>query len=634
MFNRFCFGTFLLACLTLPFTGCSNASSGLDSVAVTPTTASLTVGGGTLQLTATGTFGNGSHPTKQDITSQVTWTSAIEGVAIVGPCSPNRVGSYCPAGGLADGVVMATGAGTTTITASAQAYNGPTSSSATITVTAGSGGSAGGDVTSLSIIPKAQSVAAPGDTSQFIALGTTSSGATENLTSQAIWISSSTQIATVCTAGSASPCTALTDGLATAVNQGTTTITAIYTNPDLTAAEGSATLTVTNGVKQAITALTIIPGSLSLSATGQPGQFVALGTSGTTGLIEDVTDSPQLTWTSSIPSYATICTQALGTTPAFCPATPGQAEGVSPGTTNITAEYTNQPATPTTPAVVVTAQASVTVTTIAAAEPLLSITILPGELTTNNLLGTGQFLAYGTFSTAPTLMDVTNGFYHAGFPTASCTAALAAAGSAPCTLTPVNWISAMPSIFPVNSSGAPGATAGLVTADGSGNAVIYVTAQNPDGTLVYSPTVTFNCPLTLPTYNSATPPVMTDAGSCNEFTIASELLVTLTVYNAGLNTTGWLVTASSATGTPNVIHCGPGSTSGGSVCMATYPVGTTVTLTAPAETGVHFGGWSWNCESQGTVTAAGPNSCTVYLGADDPVTGEPSSNVSVGAIFN
>jgi hypothetical protein len=127
---------------------------------------------------------------------------------------------------------------------------------------------------------------------------------------------------------------------------------------------------------------------------------------------------------------------------------------------------------------------------------------------------------------------------------------------------------------------------------------------------------------------------MTDAGSCNEFTIASELLVTLTVYNAGLNTTGWLVTASSATGTPNVIHCGPGSTSGGSVCMATYPVGTTVTLTAPAETGVHFGGWSWNCESQGTVTAAGPNSCTVYLGADDPVTGEPSSNVSVGAIFN
>jgi hypothetical protein len=127
---------------------------------------------------------------------------------------------------------------------------------------------------------------------------------------------------------------------------------------------------------------------------------------------------------------------------------------------------------------------------------------------------------------------------------------------------------------------------------------------------------------------------MTDAGSCNQYTIAPGLLVTLTVYNEGLNTTGWLITAPSATGTQDVIHCGPGSTSGGSVCSATYPVGTTVTLTAPAETGVSFGGWSWNCEEQGTISAAGPNSCTVYLGATDPVTTLPSSNVSVGAIFN
>jgi hypothetical protein len=201
-------------------------------------------------------------------------------------------------------------------------------------------------------------------------------------------------------------------------------------------------------------------------------------------------------------------------------------------------------------------------------------------------------------------------------------------------LVPVNWISATPSVFPVNSSGAAGATAGLVTAEGSGNAVIYATATNPDGTLVYSPTVAFNCPLVLPTYNTATPPVMTDAGSCNQYTIAPGLLVTLTVYNEGLNTTGWLITAPSATGTQDVIHCGPGSTSGGSVCSATYPVGTTVTLTAPAETGVSFGGWSWNCEEQGTISAAGPNSCTVYLGATDPVTTLPSSNVSVGAIFN
>ena len=110
-------------------------------------------------------------------------------------------------------------------------------------------------------------------------------------------------------------------------------------------------------------------------------------------------------------------------------------------------------------------------------------------------------------------------------------------------------------------------------------------------------------------------------------TQAPSLLSTLTVYNEGLNTTNWEVTASSATGTPNVLHCGPGwalnGGTGGSVCVATYPVGTTVTLTAPA-TGAAFGGWSYNCLAQGTITAAGPNTCTVILSQDD----------TVGAIFN
>jgi hypothetical protein len=597
MFNRFSFGALLLACLAVPFTSCNNSSSGLDSIAVTPATASMAVGGGTLQLTATGTFGNGAHPTKQDITSLVTWASSITGVAAVS----------------STGVVTAVSAGQTTITASAQGFNGPVSSSATITVTGAGTGPTGGAV-SLAIIPTSQSVAGPGDTSQFIAIGTASSGATEDLTGLVTWTSSSAQIATI---GSFA-ITGTVPGLATAVSKGTVTMTAEYTNTITGAVStGTATFTVINGATQALTALSVVPSSLSLSATGQPGYLIALGTSGS-GTQEDVTNAPQLTWTSSVPAYATV-TSGL-------PSGNGVVKGVSPGTTTITAEWTNTPATGSTPAQVVTAQASVTVTTVAAAEPLLSITILPSTLTTNNLLGTGQFLAYGTFSATPTLMDITNGFQHVGFP-ASCTVL-------PCPTVPVNWISAMQDVFPVNSSGAPGSTAGLVTADGSGNAVIYVTAQNPDGTLVYSPSVTFNCPLVLPTYNNATPPAITDAGSCNWDTIADGLLVTLTVYNAGLNTTGWLITAPSATLTPDVIHCGPGSTSGGSVCMATYPVGTTVTLTAPAEAGVNFGGWSWNCENQGAVTAAGPNSCTVYLGATDPVTDLPSSNVSVGAIFN
>jgi hypothetical protein len=248
---------------------------------------------------------------------------------------------------------------------------------------------------------------------------------------------------------------------------------------------------------------------------------------------------------------------------------------------------------------------------------LVSIEVLPDSETTANLYGTGQYLAYGTFSTAPTLMDITNGFVHDGF-----TGTTANPNQ-------VTWISVLPNTFPVNSSGASGGAAGLVTADGSGTADIYVTAANPDGTLVVSPSVTFSCPLVLPTYNSSN--VITDPGSCNEYTVASGLLVTLTVYNAGLNTTNWLVTADSATGTKNVIHCGPASNSSGfgaPVCEATYPVGTTVTLTAPAKTGVAFGGWSSNCTGTGTVTAAGPNSCKITLGTGS------ASNDSVGAIFN
>lgn len=143
---------------------------------------------------------------------------------------------------------------------------------------------------------------------------------------------------------------------------------------------------------------------------------------------------------------------------------------------------------------------------------------------------------------------------------------------------------------------------------------------------IQTATAQFNCPLVEPTYNSSGQ--MTDPGTCNTASPAP-LLVTLPIYNEGPNTMGWLITAPSATGTPNVIHCGPGSTAaglGGSVCVATYPVGTpSVILTAPAESGVNFGGWSDTCSPVDPVTAAGPNSCKVILSG---------TNNTVGAIFN
>ena len=626
-------GTIVIGTGTLMVTA-SASSQQITSLAIIPGSQTVTMPlttptAPTTSFVAIGTIGSTGLQVNE--TNSASWSSSNTAVATIGA---------------ATGLATPVGQGTTTITA--QYNNASTSTTPASVVTATATLTVNGvesePLLSLAILPSSQSISYPGQTSQLTAIGTFSEApVTQNLTNSTTypvtWTSSNTSVATVCTAGSPAPCTALTYGLVTAVGKGTAAITAIASNPDKSVVTGVATITVANGVAEQVTALTIIPGSLSLSATGQPGQFVALGTNGTTGLLEDVTDSPQLTWSSSVQSIATI--------ESFGSANPGQASGVSAGTTDITAKWTN------TDASVVTATATVTVTTTAAAEPLLSITVLPSSVTDLNLEGTAQFLAYGTFSTAPTTLEITNGFTHVGF--AGCTAALYAAGT--CTKVPVTWVSTAPYDFPINSAGASGATGGLATADASGTADIYAITANPDSTLVYSPIVTFNCPYAAPTYGTITTTLangttttttdysnLLNPGTCNSLTVADSLLSTLTVFNTGLNTTNWLITADSATGTADVIHCG-GSTeqaaAGGSVCEATYPNGTVVTLTAPTETGVDFGGWSSNCTAQGSVTAGGPNSCKVVVGGGcvlnantGTYTCSNSSNVSVGAIFN
>ncbi|MGA2571186.1 MAG: Ig-like domain-containing protein [Terracidiphilus sp.] len=541
--------------MALLLAGCSNPL--VVSISVSPTSQSVAIGK-TAQFTATGVYGHGTHPsTSQDLTSSVTWTSSVPSVATI------------DSSGLATGVA----AGTTTITASISGFTGLTSATATLTVTGGSSGigSVSG-VTGLTILPGSQSVALPTQTSQFLAIGTVTTGATIDLTSQVAWSSASVQIGTV----------GANTGLARAVSQGTTTITALYTNPGGgSTVTGMAVFTVLGGNSEKYTAVTLIPSTQSVSASGQTGQFIALATSGTTGLEEDVTNSTQVKWVSSIPSVATV-TSGLTTGN-------GVATGVSQGASTITAEVTNPDGSQ------VSNYGMVTVTLTAAPEPLLSLSVIPSSITVGNLLDAGQFLAIGTYSTAPTVRDLTNS---------------------------VTWLTSAPSVFPVNTNGtgtpSGGANAGIVTAYGNGSATIIAEATDTTTGSIETATATFNCPLVLPT--------PTTAGSCYPGSEASALLATLTVYNEGLNTTNWLVTAPSATGTPDVLHCGPGSNAagyGGSVCVATYPVGTTVTLTAPAGAGA-FGGWSYNCTPTTTVTAAGPNTCTVTLTFND----------TVGAIFN
>ncbi len=546
MRDRLLLGALFLVCLVIPITGCTN-TSGLDSIQVTPTTQSLTVGQ-TAQFTATGTYGNAKHLSTKTITSGVTWTSSTPTVASVD----------------SSGVATAVGAGTTSITASALGYAGPVSAVATVTVAASGGGVAGGSIVAISIIPGSQSVSGPNQTSQFIAIGTTSSGATENLTNLVSWSTSSSQIATI---GAAT-------GLATAVGPGTATITALYTSGSSgTTVTGTATFTVQGGATQQFTAVTITPGTQSLSASGQTGQFIALGTSGSTGLQEDVTSSPMIKWNSSSPSVATVNATGL-------------ASGVSVGSTAITAVLTNSDGS------VVTGSANVTVSLTTPAEPLLSLTIIPNAISVGYLQETGQFLAIGTFSTPPYVRDLTNS---------------------------VTWLSSAPEVFPIstnNSTGQGQENAGVAAAWGSGGATVIAEATAADGS-VQTATAQFNCPLVLPDPLGHPP----TPGSCYG-PIAQGLLSTLTVYNEGLNTTAWQITAASATGTANVLHCGPGWTgSGGSVCTAAYPAGTHVTVTA---TGGAFGGWSYNCTPTAPITAAGPNSCTVIMDGDD----------TVGGIFN
>ena len=549
MSARNCFKVLGLICIVLPFTGCTNTQ--VASIQVSPATQSLVVGQ-TVQFTATGTVGHGSHPsTSSNVTDQVTWASSAPAVATVN----------------SSGLATAVGAGSTTITA---AMSGSISATATLTVTATGGGTtAGGTLISLAIIPGTQSVASPAQTSQFIAIGTTSSGATEDLTSQVTWGSSSAQVATI-SAG----------GLATAVSKGTSTITAIASNAGGTVVTGTATFTVTGGASEGLTALSISPATQSVAAGGQIAQFIAFGTSGTTGLQEDVTSSSSLTWSSTIPSVATVSAAGVVT-------------GVSMGSSTITALWTNPDGS------IVSATASVTVTSTAPPEPLLSLTIIPNTITVGNLQDTGNFLAIGTFASAPFVRDLTNS---------------------------VTWLSAEPDVFPVSSDSSavnPGAPGGIVTAFGSGTAVIIAEATAADGT-IQTATSTFSCPYLLPA-----PP---QPGSCFPGSQASALLSTVTIYNEGLNSTNWEVTAPSATGTPNVIHCGPGWSlsggAGGSVCVGTYPIGTPLKLTAaqPAGSTGTFGGWSSNCTPDpNPPTATGPNTCTIT-----PTT----FNESVGAIFN
>jgi uncharacterized protein YjdB len=260
----------------------------LTSIQVTPNPGTTNIGGATVQFKATGNFSDG---TAQDITTMATWFSSNTALAKIGAMT----GLATPA---STGIP-----GNATITA---AFLGRTGSAVLIVNNA--------TLTSLDITPLNGSIAA-GTTQQFAATGHYSDGSSADVTSQTMWQSSTTTVATIDGTG-----------LAKAVAVGMTTISASFGG--LTQSTG---LTVTAAT---ITGLSISPNPGQTYLGGPNVQFTATATYSNT-TTQNVTTSA--TWSSNNNAIATVGAMtglaAPGTTTA--------------GTVTITAMFMGQTATAT-----------------------------------------------------------------------------------------------------------------------------------------------------------------------------------------------------------------------------------------------------------------------------------------------
>lgn len=256
------------------------SSAILDSISVTSTTGFSNPLGVQTQLIATGNFSDG---TRQDLTSQVTWSSSSTNVATVS----NIRGS--------NGLLTPVSVGTTNITVTL----GSTSSAAVIQTII--------DTRLLSIAVTPTAATTPlGVTQQYRAMGTYSDGSVLDITLNATWVSTNTNIATIGNATNNS-------GLVIPVAVGSTTIIATLGSD---VSPGVNTLTVSSArLKSIIIAST----NGYSSALDVPTQFVATGVY-TDGSTQDITS--QVTWSSSSISVATI-SNAEGSGGMLIPASVG-----------------------------------------------------------------------------------------------------------------------------------------------------------------------------------------------------------------------------------------------------------------------------------------------------------------------
>jgi hypothetical protein len=320
----------------------------LQSIAIGPSATPNVALGTTLQLSAEGSYSDGS---KQDLTSTVHWDSATGGIATISnAANPGKVtpvakgtsvisASFTPPGG-----VKVTG--TATLTVSDAVLD-------TIAVTAAG----------ATTIEK-------GATLQLTATGTFTAGAPVDLTKMVTWGSDKMGVATVSNV-------AATAGLVTATGTGTAVITATSTAPSSTGhpVPGTLTITVNNGVLKSIE---VTPATPSI-AFGTKLQFVAMGTYDDTAKL-DITSS--VNWASDTTATATFDNVA---------GDEGVAAGVAPGTAKITAS-----------------QGTIAGNTMLTVTPATLRSIVLKPLTASIAKGTSvQFTATGFFSDTST-QDLTD----------------------------------------------------------------------------------------------------------------------------------------------------------------------------------------------------------------------------------
>lgn len=553
MFLRRTIPAFVAVSLALALAGCAKGPQ-LMSIAITPGAGVQVVPNGqTAQYTAIGTFKQSTHPAfTKDVTDQVAWVTSAPGIA-----STPVVQTI---GGLPVAVTNAVGPGTATISASSGAVTA--SSDLTVTTANGGGGGVGHDLISVAVIPGTQTLNIPGQTAQFLAIGTfNSSPVSVNLTSTAIFQSSDPTVADFVTPASPGLITVAPAGCPTA----SCTITVTATGTDLLGDQvpGQATLIVTSATsaQRKLTSLAIIPSAQTLNSLGETSQFIAVGTYNASPTTVDLTQTA--TWSSSDTSVATVCTLPL--TNATCvnpnapPATlePGQATAVGCAASSCVATITAEVNDPVSGNIVGSAVLTVSPGAPSPPHTLTNITIFPGT-GTQTLYGLGdtaQFIAIGTFNSSPVTKDITS---------------------------LVTWQSAAVDIATINSSG-------LATA---------INCTSP----VFPPACTTEI-TAIPTVASGLAPIVgTSSLTVEPGGVNPNQLPSLSVYTVGAG-------SGTVTSTPTGVSCTSGSAPG---CTGYFTSGSSVTLTVTSGA-ANFGGWSANCQPATATT------CTVLMNGNQTV---------------